>query len=289
MEANDDNNVGAADTQNLSEQSRAGAPAEVNSSIVARVQELLSHRKATMFESPDGYCIVIQLGSPGSLLGVVDAEPNQNGENPQLNHQTSQPQDSSKELHAADACSESELGDRAEDRPSLAKPADDSALSGPGRLIAATESDMSLASDEASSEEPLAEASGGSTELNESYDPIKEFEELLNARGLRAPLTTGELLWRKAMYCRYRCRLINLDQRAAQNTWAEVARFVGWSDWREVRSNSISKFLQLPAVDDAGTRDIFDVTNSAAACANAAKLAPRELALQAQRALQSPQ
>ena len=93
MEANDDNNVGAADGARLqvgpsggTQQSRAGAPAEVNSSIVARVQELLSHRKATMFESPDGYCIVIQLGSPGSLLGVVDAEPNQNGENPQLNH-----------------------------------------------------------------------------------------------------------------------------------------------------------------------------------------------------------
>jgi hypothetical protein len=35
-----------------------------------------------------------------------------------------------------------------------------------------------------------------SSELNESYDPMKEFEKLLDMQGLRVPLTNEELLWR---------------------------------------------------------------------------------------------
>jgi len=104
----------------------------------------------------------------------------------------------------------------------------------PAGLISESESVMTFVADAsieggqpASPEEPLAEASADSNELNESYDPMKEFEELLDMQGLRAPLTNEELLWRKAMYCRYRCRLVNLDQHKAQNTWAEVLRAVG--------------------------------------------------------------
>ena len=104
--------------------------------------------------------------------------------------------------------------------------------------------------------------SADSSELNESYDPAKEFEELIDMEGLRAPLPKKELLWRKALYCRYRCRLVNLDQHAPQNTWAEVAHFVCQPDWKELRTYSIQKFLQLPIVDDSGTRDIIDVVTS---------------------------
>ena len=101
--------------------------------------------------------------------------------------------------------------------------------------------------------------SADSSELNESYDPVKEFEEALDKEGLKVPLSKQELLWRKAIYCRYRCRLVNLDQHAPQNTWAEVARFVCWPDWKELRTYSTRKLLQQTAIDDTGTRDIIDV------------------------------
>ena len=97
-----------------------------------------------------------------------------------------------------------------------------------------------------------------SCELNESYDPIKEFEELLDLGGLKMPLSKMEQLWRKALYCRYQCQLINLDNDAPKNTWGEVARFVGWPDWNELRTYCIQKFMKLPVVDDAGNRDIID-------------------------------
>ena len=73
----------------------------------------------------------------------------------------------------------------------------------PAGLISESESVMTFVADAsieggqpASPEEPLAEASADSNELNESYDPMKEFEELLDMQGLRAPLTNEELLWR---------------------------------------------------------------------------------------------
>ena len=112
--------------------------------------------------------------------------------------------------------------------------------------------------------------SSDSSELNESYDPAKEFEEMIDKEGLRAPLPKRELLWRKAMYCRYRCRLVNIDQHAPQNTWAEVAHFVRQPDWKELRIYSTQKFLQLPVVDDSGTRDIIDVVASYASASQSA-------------------
>ena len=96
-------------------------------------------------------------------------------------------------------------------------------------------------------------------ELEESYDPVKEFYELLKNFGQHVPPTDEEIRWRKAMYCRYRCRFVNWDQDAPQNTWAEVARFIGRPKWQELRSYCTIKFLQLAKVNDAGARDIFDV------------------------------
>jgi hypothetical protein len=320
MEAND-NNDGEENAIDMAlQEPMADGAARTNDRIVARVQELLRLRQGTIFESPDGSCLVIQLRDPlsGRLRdhnGGVAAE----SSSMEMCGKP-QPQDSQKEMLTAGAqiedvsadcprqrhheglpegqlqrfcrgallagvgsskVSSSRMGWHsdveipkssemnaadASDEPSELEPAGSSAWSGSPFLkgkaagpIAASESQMSLASDVSSPEEPLAEASADSSELNESYDPIKEFEELLDVRGLRAPLTKKELLWRKAMYCRYRCHLINLDLSATQNTWAEVARFVGWSDWKELRTYSIRKFLQLPGVDDVGTRDIFDV------------------------------
>ena len=133
-----------------------------------------------------------------------------------------QPQDSSKELFAADARIEGELADQvsrhqdadmpmaaqatatgASVEPSLGEPDDGSNSNSQDRLIAADEAEMRLTSDVA--------LVADSSDLDESYDPVQEFDELLDTRGLRAPLTKQDLLWRKAMYCRYRCHLINLD------------------------------------------------------------------------------
>ena len=113
-----------------------------------------------------------------------------------------------------------------------------------------SESEMSLV--------PDAALSDGSGDLDESYDPVKEFEELLDACGWQGQPTKKDTLWRKALYCRYRCRIVNLDRHEAHNTWAEVVRFVGLTDWKALKVYSIRKFLQLPAVDDVGTRNIFD-------------------------------
>ena len=136
--------------------------------------------------------------------------------------------------------------DGVSDKHSMIEPVDGSASanlvedeSDSDQLVSESESAMSFAAGVA--------FSADSSELNESYDPVKEFEELVDKVGLRAPLAKKELLWRKAMYCRYRCNLINLDQHTPQNTWAEVARFVGWPDWKELKMFSTRKFLQLTA------------------------------------------
>ena len=99
--------------------------------------------------------------------------------------------------------------DRVSDKPSMIESADGSASASsqslasgssrqrvdPAGLISESESVMTFVAD-ASIEGGQPAFSADSNELNESYDPMKEFEELLDMQGLRAPLTNEELLWR---------------------------------------------------------------------------------------------
>ena len=101
MEANDDNNF---------EENRpmADCAARTNDRIVARVQKLLRLGQATIFESPDGSCLVIQLRDPlsGRLRdhnGGVAAE----SSSVEMFGKP-QPQDSQKEMLAAGARIEDE-------------------------------------------------------------------------------------------------------------------------------------------------------------------------------------
>ena len=74
----------------------------------------------------------------------------------------------------------------------------------------------SLQPDGISKPEPSESAemmmAAGSHDLDESYDPVVEFEELIAQCGWPTLPNEKEALWRRAMYCRYRCHLINLNE-----------------------------------------------------------------------------
>ena len=59
---------------------------------------------------------------------------------------------------------------------------------------------------------PPSDSSDEETDLNEEYDPLLEFDELIDEYGGQVPRTDEELLWRRGLYCRYRTRQINLKQ-----------------------------------------------------------------------------
>ena len=64
MKQNGHNYAGAADDDKNSQQSVSDDLATANDIILARLRKLLRERRGSIFECPDGNCVVIQLHDP---------------------------------------------------------------------------------------------------------------------------------------------------------------------------------------------------------------------------------